>query len=97
MQKKINKLFLQFSLKIQVERSKHFVTEKNLDEQLEAALENPMVYDYAVDLDGNKYCNPVPKKYVKGTPTRQKGRMYDETLGTKNYTGAELEWELRGL
>lgn len=57
-----------------------------MDERLEEALENPVVYDYAVDLQGNKYYAPVPEKYIKGTPPRQKGRMYDVTLGTEIYS-----------
>ncbi|KAK6101506.1 Mitochondrial ribosome subunit S26 family protein [Brugia pahangi] len=69
-----------------VERSKYFVTDEILDEKLEEALDNPVVYDYAVDLQGNKYYVPVPEKYIKGTPPRQKGRMYDVTLGTEHYS-----------
>ncbi|VDN06103.1 unnamed protein product [Thelazia callipaeda] len=69
-----------------VERSKHFITEETLDEKLEEALENPVVYDYAVDLQGNKYYVPLPEKYVKGTPPPQKGRMYDVTLGVEHYS-----------
>lgn len=70
----------------QVERSKHFVTDETLDEKLEEALDNPVVYDYAIDLQGNRYYIPVPEKYIKGTPPRQKGRMYDITLGTEHYS-----------
>ncbi|CAG9531932.1 unnamed protein product [Cercopithifilaria johnstoni] len=69
-----------------VERSKHFITDENLDEKLEEALDNPVVYDYAIDLQGNRYYVPVPEKYIKGTPPRQKGRMYDITLGTEHYS-----------
>ncbi|VDK31653.1 unnamed protein product [Gongylonema pulchrum] len=69
-----------------VAKSKHFITEDILDEKLEEALENPVVYDYAVDLMGNKYYAPIPEKYVKGTPPRQKGRTYDITLGIEHYS-----------
>lgn len=71
---------------MQVERSKHFVTEETLDEKLSEALDNPLVYDYAIDLQGNRYYIPVPEKYIKGTPPRQKERMYDITLGTEHYS-----------
>lgn len=57
-----------------------------MDEKLEEALDNPVVYDYAIDLQGNKYYIPVPEKYVKGTPPRQMGRMYDITLGIEHYS-----------
>uniref|UniRef100_A0A915PJ79 Small ribosomal subunit protein mS26 n=1 Tax=Setaria digitata TaxID=48799 RepID=A0A915PJ79_9BILA len=69
-----------------IERSKHFVTEETLDQKLEEALDNPVVYDYAVDMQGNRYYAPVPEKYVKGIPPRQKGRMYDVTLGIEHYS-----------
>ncbi|EJD74832.1 hypothetical protein, variant [Loa loa] len=69
-----------------VERSKHFVTDETLDKELEKALDNPVVYDYAIDLQGNRYYVPIPEKYIKGTPPRQKGRMYDITLGTEHYS-----------
>uniref|UniRef100_A0A0R3S155 Small ribosomal subunit protein mS26 n=1 Tax=Elaeophora elaphi TaxID=1147741 RepID=A0A0R3S155_9BILA len=72
-----------------VERSKHFITDETLDEKLEEALDNPVVYDYAIDLQGNRYYVPVPEKYIKGTPPRQKGRMYDITLGTEHYSKKE--------
>ncbi|MCP9259580.1 BMA-MRPS-26 [Dirofilaria immitis] len=71
---------------VSVERSKHFVTDETLDEKLEEALDNPIVYDYAIDLQGNRYYVPIPEKYIKGTPPRQKGRMYDITLGTEHYS-----------
>uniref|UniRef100_A0A8R1TYT1 Small ribosomal subunit protein mS26 n=1 Tax=Onchocerca volvulus TaxID=6282 RepID=A0A8R1TYT1_ONCVO len=69
-----------------VERSKHFVTDETLDEKIEEALDNPVVYDYAIDLQGNRYYVPIPEKYIKGTPPRQKGRMYDITLGVEHYS-----------
>ncbi|CAD6190318.1 unnamed protein product [Caenorhabditis auriculariae] len=66
-----------------IERSAHFVTKDNLETKVLAALENPVVYDFAIDKMGNKFPNPMPVKYQEGTPTRQKGRLYDETLGSK--------------
>ncbi|KAH7716473.1 Protein MRPS-26 [Aphelenchoides avenae] len=65
-----------------VEESANFVTKENLDEKLREALEKPVVYDYVIDLNGSQYHNPLPQKYLEGTPTRQKGRIYDKTLGT---------------
>ncbi|KAH7700759.1 Protein MRPS-26 [Aphelenchoides avenae] len=65
-----------------VEESGNFVTKENLDEKLREALEKPVVYDYVIDLNGSQYHNPLPQKYLEGTPTRQKGRIYDKTLGT---------------
>ncbi|TMS37203.1 hypothetical protein L596_004181 [Steinernema carpocapsae] len=58
-----------------------FVNAENLDEKLTEALENPEVTDYAIDLQGKKMHNPAPVKYLEGTPTRQRGRLYDQTLG----------------
>uniref|UniRef100_A0A0M3HRY9 Small ribosomal subunit protein mS26 n=1 Tax=Ascaris lumbricoides TaxID=6252 RepID=A0A0M3HRY9_ASCLU len=68
---------------IQVERSKNFVTAENLDEKLKEALENPVVYDYAIDLQGHKIYSPKPNKYLEGTPTRQRGRQFDVTFGVQ--------------
>ncbi|VDM48444.1 unnamed protein product [Toxocara canis] len=67
-----------------IERSKNFVTAENLDEKLKEALENPVVYDYAIDLQGHKIHLPKPNKYLEGTPTRQKGRQFDVTLGVQH-------------
>ncbi|CAB3402650.1 unnamed protein product [Caenorhabditis bovis] len=63
-----------------IERSKEFVTRENLESKILEALEKPVVYDFAIDIKGNKYFNPEPVKYQEGTPTRQKGRLYDRTL-----------------
>lgn len=41
------------------------------------ALEKPVVYDFAIDLNGNKYYSPPPVKYQEGQPTRQKSRSFD--------------------
>uniref|UniRef100_A0A0N5AK97 Small ribosomal subunit protein mS26 n=1 Tax=Syphacia muris TaxID=451379 RepID=A0A0N5AK97_9BILA len=60
-----------------IERSKSFVTRENLDEKLQEALENPVVYDFAVDLQANRLYNPIPVKYLEGTPPIQTGRIYD--------------------
>jgi hypothetical protein len=53
----------------------------NLDAKLDYALEHPLVVDYAVDMHGRQIHNPPPVKYLEGTPTRQRGRIYDRTLG----------------
>lgn len=66
-----------------VQRSKNFVTAENLDEKLKEALENPVVYDYAIDLQGHKIYSPKPNKYLEGTPTRQRGRQFDVTFGVQ--------------
>ncbi|MFH4980606.1 hypothetical protein AB6A40_007315 [Gnathostoma spinigerum] len=63
-----------------IERSKNFVTYENLDEKIKEALENPVVYDFAIDLNGNRQYLAKPVKYLEGVPTRQKGRMYDKTV-----------------
>ncbi|KAE9556253.1 hypothetical protein FO519_000592 [Halicephalobus sp. NKZ332] len=63
-----------------LEESESFVTLENLDEKLLAALENPTVFDYCIDLQGQKFHDPVPVKYLEGTPTRQKGRSFDRSL-----------------
>lgn len=64
-----------------IERSKNFVTMENLDEKLKEALENPVVYDFAVDLQGKRLYAPKPTKYLEGVPKRQKSRLYDVSLG----------------
>ncbi|VDD87326.1 unnamed protein product [Enterobius vermicularis] len=66
-----------------IKRSKDFVTRENLDEKLKEALENPVTYDFAVDLQGRKIFNPLPVKYLEGIPPRQTGRVYDVTLNRK--------------
>jgi len=63
-----------------LEESESFVTLENLDEKLAAALENPTVLDYCIDLKGQKFYDPTPVKYLEGTPTRQKGRSFDRSL-----------------
>lgn len=60
--------------------SQTFVTKDNMDEKLKEALENPVVFDYCIDLNGNKFFDPVPMKFVEGTPTRQKSRAFDRSL-----------------
>jgi hypothetical protein len=62
------------------ERSADFINFKNLDERLSKALEEPVVYDYAIDMKGSKLHDPPPMKYQSGVPTKQKGRLYDRTL-----------------
>lgn len=57
------------------------MTLDNLDCKLHEALENPVVYDFAIDLEGKRIYAPVPNKYLEGKPVLQKGRMYDVTLG----------------
>ncbi|CAI4230490.1 unnamed protein product [Auanema sp. JU1783] len=64
-----------------IERSHSFVTKDNLLESITNALENPVVYDFAINKIGDKFFDPTPVKYQEGTPTRQKGRLYDRTLG----------------
>lgn len=59
------------------ERSKEFLTPENIDEKIANALDNPVVYDFFLDLRGIKYYSPKPVKYLEGIPTRQKGRFYD--------------------
>ncbi|PIC40249.1 hypothetical protein B9Z55_011655 [Caenorhabditis nigoni] len=66
-----------------IERSSGFVDRENLEKKILEALEKPTIYDFAIDRAGNKYFVPQPVKYQEGTPTRQKGRLYDQTLGTQ--------------
>ncbi|KAI6196731.1 hypothetical protein M3Y94_01143700 [Aphelenchoides besseyi] len=62
-----------------IKRSADFVTYENLDEKLNEALESPpVVFDFAIDVEGTKIVQPTPIKYQTGTPTRQKSRLYDE-------------------
>jgi len=57
----------------------NFVTHENLAEKIDEALENPVVFEYALDLEGKKIPSPTPPKYVEGVPTKQMGRMYDQS------------------
>nr|CDJ97984.1 Hypothetical protein CBG21170 [Haemonchus contortus] len=66
-----------------IARSRDFVNEENLEAKIMEALENPKVYDFAIDRQGKKYYDPPPSKYQEGVPTRQKGRLFDRTLGTQ--------------
>ncbi|CAD5210601.1 unnamed protein product [Bursaphelenchus xylophilus] len=63
-----------------IERSANFVNKDNLDQKILEALEKPKVFDFCINLKGDKYYDPEPVKYQTGTPTRQKGRVYDRTL-----------------
>lgn len=69
-----------------ISRSSEFITRSNLETKILEALEKPTIYDFAIDRAGNKYFVPEPVKYQEGTPTRQKGRLYDQTLGTQHGT-----------
>lgn len=66
-----------------IARAHGFVDRENLETKILEALEKPTIYDFAIDRAGNKYFVPEPVKYQEGTPTRQKGRLYDQTLGTQ--------------
>ncbi|WKX98252.1 hypothetical protein Q1695_013712 [Nippostrongylus brasiliensis] len=72
-----------------ISRSRHFVNEANLEAKIVEALENPKVYDFAIDRQGNKVYDPVAVKYQEGVPTRQKGRLFDRTLGLSPNSQAE--------
>ncbi|CAL2037604.1 hypothetical protein CAEBREN_03182 [Caenorhabditis brenneri] len=72
-----------------ISRSDGFVNRENLETKILEALEKPTIYDFAIDRAGNKYYVPEPVKYQEGTPTRQKGRLYDQTLGTQHGTMEE--------
>lgn len=72
-----------------IKRSNSFVNRDNLEIKILEALEKPTIYDFAIDRAGNKYFVPEPVKYQEGTPTRQKGRLYDQTLGTQHGTVEE--------
>lgn len=37
------------------ERSKTFITAENIDEAIERALANPVDYNFAIDVEGNRY------------------------------------------
>ncbi|KJH53034.1 zinc finger, C3HC4 type [Dictyocaulus viviparus] len=49
-----------------IARSRNFVDETNLEAKILEALENPKVYDFAIDRQGNKYYDPLPMKYQEG-------------------------------
>ncbi|GMT20561.1 hypothetical protein PFISCL1PPCAC_11858, partial [Pristionchus fissidentatus] len=72
-----------------IARSANFVTRENLEESILKALESPIVYDFAIDRSGKKYVEEAPVKYQEGTPTRQKGRLYEKTLGPFKAADAE--------
>uniref|UniRef100_A0A915EG16 Small ribosomal subunit protein mS26 n=1 Tax=Ditylenchus dipsaci TaxID=166011 RepID=A0A915EG16_9BILA len=59
--------------------SANFVTKYNLEEKILEALENPTVFDFAIDLEGKKFYLDEPDKYILGLPKVQKGRSYDRT------------------
>ncbi|KAK0397652.1 hypothetical protein QR680_002203 [Steinernema hermaphroditum] len=63
-----------------IRKSENFVTAANLSDKINEALDNPEVMDFAIDLQGKQMFNPLPVKYLEGTPTRQRGRLYDKTL-----------------
>lgn len=74
-----------------IARSHNFVNEVNLEAKILEALENPKVYDFAIDRQGKKIYDPVPVKYQEGVPTRQKGRLFDKTLGLPETSEVEEE------
>ncbi|KAE9418986.1 hypothetical protein Angca_008124, partial [Angiostrongylus cantonensis] len=74
-----------------IDRSQNFVDERNLEEKILEALENPKVYDFAIDRQGKKYYDPPPIKYQEGIPTRQKGRFFDRTLGVSQANDVKKE------
>ncbi|KAF7639362.1 hypothetical protein Mgra_00001030 [Meloidogyne graminicola] len=71
-----------------IEASKNFVTKENLDEKIINALENPVNFDYAIDLNGQKLENVQPQKYFEGIKTFQRGRAFDHQPG---YTLRKLD------
>ncbi|KAJ1345798.1 hypothetical protein KIN20_000414 [Parelaphostrongylus tenuis] len=75
-----------------IDRSKNFVGETNLEKKILEALENPKVYDFAIDRQGRKYYDSPPMKYQEGVPTRQKRRFFDRTLGVSQGS-SEIEKE----
>jgi hypothetical protein len=62
------------------ERSKDFITRENMHAKVQQALENPVTFDYAIDLGGQRVENPVPAKYFEGIKAQQK-RIFDKTSG----------------
>ncbi|GMR43039.1 hypothetical protein PMAYCL1PPCAC_13234, partial [Pristionchus mayeri] len=72
-----------------IARSVNFVNRENLQESILKALDSPTVYDFAIDRSGKQYMEESPVKYLEGTPTRQKGRLYEKTLGP--FTAADSE------
>lgn len=51
-----------------------------MDEKIRHALENPVNFDYAIDLVGEKLPNPMPPKYFTAIRA-QKKRLQDTTAG----------------
>lgn len=92
---KQHKLANEASAEVQatIARSQNFVDETNLEKKILDALENPKVYDFAIDLQGKKYYDSPPMKYQEGVPTRQKGRFFDRTLGVSSTSLVEKEDE----
>ena len=48
-------------------------------EKIEEALDNPVVYDYAIDVDGNIYSSAEPAKYLEREPDKNIKYMYQKT------------------
>lgn len=67
-------------IRMTIKRSVSFVSKENLEQKILEALENPKIYDFAIDKTGAKFESPIPVKYLEGTPTIQKTRLYDQTL-----------------
>lgn len=47
----------------------NWITYDNVVSKVDAALENPVSYEYAIDTDGNIYRTPVECKYLTRTPS----------------------------
>lgn len=44
-------------IRVEKESSKHFITRENIDQHIDQALANPVDYNFAIDLKGNKLKN----------------------------------------
>uniref|UniRef100_A0A023F743 Small ribosomal subunit protein mS26 n=1 Tax=Triatoma infestans TaxID=30076 RepID=A0A023F743_TRIIF len=62
--------YIENIVRLEKEKSKSYITAENIDEALDKALENPVDYNFAVDLKGNVYYgrNNKPPK-VSSPPT----------------------------
>jgi small subunit ribosomal protein S26 len=51
-------------VRIEIERSKTYITRDTLDAALEEALANPVTYDYAIDVNGNVHYDGILHPYA---------------------------------
>ncbi|KAI1732367.1 mitochondrial ribosome subunit s26 domain-containing protein [Ditylenchus destructor] len=66
-----------------IKLSADFITRENVKEKILEALEKPIIYDYAIDLEGKKIVGPPAVKYIEEKLAKQKHRLYDRSHSQK--------------